>query len=201
MFRPMSGGFLIVEDEAPFARALTRQVEEHRPVTWASTLAIAREEFSRRDDWTGIFLDLMLPDGHGLDLLVEIRERLPLLPVLVLTGELSREVVNRVQRLDADYVCKPAARENLELFMRNAIAQEPVERGEVGRRIGQLMEEVRLTRREAELLGFAMDGLSRRQLAETMGVAENTVKAQIRSILRKTNARSLATLAQNVLRG
>jgi DNA-binding NarL/FixJ family response regulator len=43
--------------------------------------------------------------------------------------------------------------------------------------------------------------LSRRELAESLGVAENTVKAQIRSLLKKSGARSLATLAQKVIKG
>ncbi len=197
----MSRAFLVVEDEAPLARALTRQLEEHRPVVWASSLAEAREALFRRDDWAGVLLDLILPDGHGLDLLEEIRERRPLLPVVVLTGELRPELVNRVQALDAAYVCKPANRENVERFVRSALGAEPLETDEVTRRIDRLMGDVGLTRREAQLLGYAVDGLSRRQLAETMGVAENTVKAQIRSILRKTKARSIATLAQSVLRG
>ena len=36
---------------------------------------------------------------------------------------------------------------------------------------------------------------------EELGVAENTVKAQIRSLLKKSGARSLATLAQKVIKG
>ena len=45
-----------------------------------------------------------------------------------------------------------------------------------------------------------MDSLVK-ELADSLGVAENTVKAQIRSLLKKSGARSLATLAQKVIKG
>jgi DNA-binding CsgD family transcriptional regulator len=47
-----------------------------------------------------------------------------------------------------------------------------------------------LTRREAEILGYAARGLSDRQIAEALFISPNTVKTHIRSILRKTGSAS-----------
>jgi DNA-binding NarL/FixJ family response regulator len=143
----------------------------------------------------------VLPDGFGLDLLEELRNNNNPIPVLVLTGELNRDVVNRVQALRAEYVCKPASNENLQPFIQHALASERVGDETISKRIEQLSRQLGLTRREAELLTHAVEGLSRRDLARALGVAENTVKAQIRSLLKKSGARSIATLAQQVLRG
>ena len=71
----------------------------------------------------------------------------------------------------------------------------------IGQRIEHLARQLKLTRRETELLTLSVDGLSRKELADALGVAENTVKAQIRSLLKKSGARSLATLAQKVIKG
>jgi DNA-binding response OmpR family regulator len=57
-------------------------------------MAAAREQLENQPEWTGVVLDLILPDGYGLDLLAEIRQIHGELPVLVLTGELNRDVVN-----------------------------------------------------------------------------------------------------------
>ncbi len=161
----------------------------------------ARDKLREEGEWTGVVLDLILPDGYGLDLLAEIRESHGGLPVLVLTGELNRDVVNRVQTLRGEYVCKPASAENLNPFIQRALAQERVDDAAIGRRIEHLARQLKLTRRETELLTLSVDGLSRRELAQALGVAENTVKAQIRSLLKKSGARSLATLAQKVIKG
>lgn len=197
----MSGGFLIVEDEPTLARTLARTFGRHRSVEVVHSMAAARDMMDGGRDWTGVVLDLILPDGYGLDLLAEIREKQGALPVLVLTGELNRDVVNKVQTLRGEYVCKPASAENLNPFIQRALAQESVDDAAIGQRIEHLARQLRLTRRETELLTLSVDGLSRKQLAEALGVAENTVKAQIRSLLKKSGARSLATLAQKVIKG
>jgi len=197
----MPGGFLIVEDEPTLARTLARTFGRHGPVEVVHSMAAARDQLENHAEWTGVILDLILPDGYGLDLLAEIRESHGALPVLVLTGELNRDVVNKVQTMRGEYVCKPASADNLNPFIQRALAQERVDDAAIGQRIEHLARQLKLTRRETELLTLSVDGLSRKELAEALGVAENTVKAQIRSLLKKSGARSLATLAQKVIKG
>jgi DNA-binding NarL/FixJ family response regulator len=199
--RRMPGGFLIVEDEPTLARTLARTFGRHGPVEVVHSMAAARDKLENRAEWTGVVLDLILPDGYGLDLLAEIRQIHGELPVLVLTGELNRDVVNKVQTMRGEYVCKPASADNLNPFIQRALAQERVDDTAIGQRIEHLVRQLKLTRRETELLTLSIDGLSRKELAEALGVAENTVKAQIRSLLKKSGARSLATLAQKVIKG
>lgn len=199
--RRMPGGFLIVEDEPTLARTLARTFGRHGSVEVVHSMAAAREQLQSHDEWTGVVLDLILPDGYGLDLLAEIRQSHGALPVLVLTGELNRDVVNKVQTMRGEYVCKPASVDNLNPFIQRALAQERVDDAAIGQRIEHLARQLKLTRRETELLTLSVDGLSRKELADALGVAENTVKAQIRSLLKKSGARSLATLAQKVIKG
>ncbi len=199
--RRMPGGFLIVEDEPTLARTLARTFGRHGPVEVVHSMAAARDKLENHEEWTGVVLDLILPDGYGLDLLAQIRETHGALPVLVLTGELNRDVVNKVQTMRGEYVCKPASVDNLNPFIQRALAQERVDDAAIGQRIEHLARQLKLTRRETELLTLSVDGLSRKELADALGVAENTVKAQIRSLLKKSGARSLATLAQKVIKG
>jgi two-component system response regulator QseB len=59
-------------------------------------------------DFEGMVLDIMLPDGLGLDLLAELRKRGSTLPVLLLTAR--DQVRDRIRGLDAgadDYLGKP----------------------------------------------------------------------------------------------
>jgi DNA-binding NarL/FixJ family response regulator len=197
----MTGGFLIVEDEPTLARALWREFRRHRYAEVVHSLADARVSLRDRDDWSGLVLDLVLPDGHGLDLLQEIRPAYPSLPVLVLTGELRPDLINKVQVHRAEYVCKPATPANLRSFIRSALAQESIDDGSISRRLETASLRWGLTVREAEVLALAVEGLTRRELAHNLGVMENTVKAQIRSVLRKTGARNLSSLVQDIIRG
>lgn len=105
---------LLVEDEARVASFITQSLEEHGcEVRLASTLADASEAWDgQRPDV--VILDLMLPDGNGLDLLTRYRAAGDSTPVLVLSAKSS--LSERVSGLDAgadDYLPKPFGVEEL----------------------------------------------------------------------------------------
>jgi len=106
---------LVVEDEEHIAQGLVFNLEqEGYQVTHAETGSAAMQIFdSERFDL--VILDLMLPDGHGIDLCKKMRETSPQLPILILTA--LGEEHSRVKGLQAgadDYLGKPF---NLEEFL------------------------------------------------------------------------------------
>ena len=67
-----------------------------------------------KSDYDGVILDIMMPKKDGLEVLVEMRSRHILTPVLMLTAK--AEVDDRVAGLDAgadDYLTKPFAMKEL----------------------------------------------------------------------------------------
>lgn len=73
-------------------------------------VATCEEAFAALDaqSYDAVVLDLMLPDGSGLDILTSLRRRKDVTPVLLLTAR--DQVADRVAGLDAgadDYVGKP----------------------------------------------------------------------------------------------
>jgi DNA-binding response OmpR family regulator len=104
---------LVIEDEPRLLRSVTRTLEESEYSTAsAQTLAEATQLFSPSVDL--VILDLMLPDGNGLDWLAEIRAANHRTPVLILT---ARDAVSdRVAGLDTgadDYLVKPFSLDEL----------------------------------------------------------------------------------------
>ena len=150
--------------------------------------------------FAGVILDLGLPDGSGLELLARLRVRAPSLPVLVLTGKLERHIINRVQELRAEYVVKPAALPNLTAFVHRALCEEQIEDNYMAKCAAEFVQRMGLTRRETELLAHALNGVSRKDLADQLGVTENTAKTLVRSLVRKAGAASLSEVVQNVTR-
>ena len=57
---------------------------------------------------------------------------------------------------------------------------------------------MRLTSREADILHLSVAGTPRSYLATRLGISENTLKVQIRSILGKANALRLADVVWRV---
>ena len=98
---------LVVEDQRSLLRNLVRGLEEEGyEVIPAASVSEARVALARQPD---VFvLDLMLPDGSGVELLRKLRGEGLRQPILILTARDS--VDDRVEGLDAgadDYLVKP----------------------------------------------------------------------------------------------
>lgn len=99
---------LLVEDDPTLADVLCRVLrEEHHSVVHVGDLATARTA-CRDDLFDVIVVDWMLPDGDGVTLSTELRQRGDATPILMLTAR--AEVKDRVEGLRAgadDYLTKP----------------------------------------------------------------------------------------------
>ena len=106
----MSARLLLIDDDARLAAMVGDYLRgAGLDVEWAGTLAAGRERLAARP-YDALVLDLMLPDGDGLDLCREIRAqaRLRHLPLLMLTAR--GEPMDRIVGLELgadDYLPKP----------------------------------------------------------------------------------------------
>lgn len=108
------------------ARAFER--ERHR-VSLAASVAEARAALAV-DPPQVIVLDVALPDGSGVELCRELRQRDVRIPILLLTAH--GEVRQRVEGLDAgadDFLAKPFAIAELRARVRALGRRGPIERG------------------------------------------------------------------------
>lgn len=107
---------LFLEDDLPLGTALSRVLRElGYEVCWVRLIADAREFLLSADEnFAAALLDIGLPDGSGLDLLVQLRAAGQRLPIIMLT---ARDAVSdRVRGLDEgadDYLPKPFSVEEL----------------------------------------------------------------------------------------
>lgn len=197
---------LVIEDEPQIARLVSLHLEDlgcsvEAVGTSADGLARLR---SRRPDL--VVLDLMLPDGDGLEVCKALRERRDYVPILILTARSGE--VDRVLGLELgadDYLTKPfSVRElvarvkalfrRVELLSEQAAASpEPIEIAGLRidperRRVSVRGGEVHLTAKEFDLLlQFARHPgrvYTRSQLLDlvwgyTAGCYEHTVNSHI----------------------
>lgn len=116
---------LVVEDEPRLLTSIVRTLQESGYATLqAETLSEARKKFSEEVDL--VLLDLMLPDGSGIDWMTRLREDNDATPVLVLTARDAVE--DRVVGLDAgadDYLVKPFAWDELLARVRVILRRGP----------------------------------------------------------------------------
>jgi len=101
---------LLVEDEERIASFVSKGLSaEGHHVQWVAKAAEAAP-LAITYDFDLVLLDLVLPDGHGRDVLAQLRNVKPDLPVIVLSA--LGEVDDKVDLLDLganDYLVKPFA--------------------------------------------------------------------------------------------
>jgi len=182
---------LVIEDEPKVADALRRGLQrEAIDVSLANDVESALR-LTEAGAFDVILLDLMLPDGDGLDLLNTLRGRHVQTPVLVLTARDAVE--DRIAGLDGgadDYLVKPFAfeevlarirallrRPNMTETVRLSVAD--LEMDVSTRRVMRQGHAIDLTFREFELLHYLMrhEGrlVSRGMLAQ--GVWRDTARS------------------------
>lgn len=99
---------LLIEDNTVLGSAIQEHItSEGHGVDWAQRLEDA-DDFTLTTNYDLLLLDLMLPDGLGLDFLKRLRRRGNRVPVIVLTA--LGNVSDRIAGLNAgadDYLTKP----------------------------------------------------------------------------------------------
>ncbi len=147
-------------------------------------------------------IDLMLPDGDGLDVCRGIKERVPSVNCLILTSYSNDDVLLSAIRADAaGFLLKRTAGSELVRSIR-VVADggsliDPTLTGRLLDRLrtgriddGDASVLNDLSPQERRLLDHLAEGLTNRQIAERMNLAEKTVKNYVSNLLRKLNMSS-----------
>lgn len=119
--------------------------------------------------FNAVVLDLMLPDGSGLEILSEMRERGDVTPVLLLTA--LDEITDRVRGLDAgadDYLGKPFDLDELSARLRAIARRREGRAGPLLKAAGIVLDQATL---RATVDGEAVS-LSRREFAVLSALME-----------------------------
>jgi two-component system, NarL family, response regulator DevR len=144
-------------------------------------------------------LDARLPDGSGIDVCREIRSREPRTSALILTSYDDDEALFAAIMAGASgYVLKQISSGDLVTAVRRVAAGQsmldPAVTARVLHRLRQGSDRDPLTQhltpKEEQVLGLVAEGLTNRQIAERLGVAEKTVKNYVSTLLAKLGVES-----------
>ncbi len=139
-------------------------------------------------------LDVRLPDGNGVEVCREVRARDPRIAVLMLTSFSDDEALfDAIMAGAAGYVLKDVRGNDLISAIRNVAAGnsllDPSVTGKVLERLRKGDEEdprlASLSDQERRILELIAEGLTNRQIAERMHLAEKTVKNYVSNLLAK----------------
>lgn len=194
------GFFLVVTPNEGLASSLLDTMQRYVVTRRTHSLEEALMLLSDHSKWSGLVLDLDMHMGQELAMLDRVRQAHPLVNTLALSSKPSLEVINAVHCLRMELACKPLGHANIDGFMRRAMVHGWLPDERIAAWVDELARRHGLTAREVQLMAYALGDEPRRTVMRRLGITENTLKTQVRGLLRKCGARSMDALARNVLR-
>ncbi len=203
---------LVVDDHALVREGLRHVLQdldgERVAIVEAATAAAALAGVSEHPDLDLVLLDLRLPDGNGLDTLRDLGRVVPDLPVVLLSGDESPEVMHAAfDRGAAGFIPKSSLSDvllsALRLIMAGGIYVPPAMVGRAaepgpapGRPAFDPLAASRLdiTERQTEVLRLVLQGLSNKEICRVLDLAEPTVKVHVSALLRALDVKSRTQL-------
>jgi len=192
-------GVAIVDDQRLFTRGLWGLVEM-LPGIEVVGVAYDGEEgvaLCREEEPDVVLMDISMPKMDGIAATREIKDLLPQTAVVILTGhEEDEHVFEGIKAGAQGYLLKDSEPEDLSraihtVYAGNTIiapdlAQKMLNTFEAGRRPGSAhLAPPPLTERELEVIRALARGMSDRQIAQSLGISEKTVRNHTSNIYRK----------------
>ncbi len=187
---------LLVDDHEVVRTGLKALIDSQDDMTVVGEAGTAEEGIRRvgYDEPDVVVLDVRLPDGSGVEACREIRERFPDVAVLILTSFADEEALMAAIMAGASgYVLKRIKTDELVGDIRRVGAGESLLDPEMTERLfarlrsGQSEDPLlgRLTKQERTIVEHIAAGLTNKQIAEEMYLAEKTVKNYVSNVLAK----------------
>jgi two-component system, NarL family, response regulator DevR len=185
---------LLVDDHEIVRRGLSELLRAEEDLTVVAQAGSLDEALAL--DVTDVdvaVLDVRLPDGSGVDLCRQLRERWPDLACLMLTSFADNDALNASFLAGAGLRLEERARrrpDHVDPSGRRGemlLTPEQIERARERLR-RQIKEDIRLeslSPQERRILDLLSEGLSNREIADAMFLAEKTVKNYVSNLLAK----------------
>jgi len=210
---------MLVDDHALFRegmRLVLQQLPEVVEILEAASFNEALRLSEDNPDLDLALMDLNMPGSDGAVSIRYFNQRYPHIPVMVVSGEESRSIMERVMAAGAlGFVCKNSNTavmlSALNLVLSGGVYVPPqllrpaeeASRQESARqdRRSTRTNEFGLTARQLEVLQCIAEGLSNKEIADRLNLAEGTVKIHVASTyqtLRVNNRMEAVRLAEQL---
>ena len=190
---------MIVDDQS-ISRHLFEMYVNNSPsyeLAFSLSSASAADVYILRHQVDLILMDILMNDGsNGLEAAEKIKKLRPDIKIIAVTSMPEYSWLEKAKSIGIEsFWYKEADEQTILEVMDRTMAGESVYPDSSPRVKLGLADSSELTERELEILRIVTTGATNQQVAEQLGISENTVKSHVRSMLDKTGFRSRTELA------
>lgn len=191
---------IIADDHPLFRQALLNTLQVQLSNTqWveAQTISELEHQLSSNTDSDLLLLDLNIPEAHGFNTLIHVRNHYPQIPVVIVSAHEDQETIAKAIEFGASgFVPKSTPVETIfkaiqqvllgeiwvpDIYQANAANHQ---HAEIAERVASL------TQQQYRILMMFAQGLLNKQIAYDLNVSEATIKAHATAIFRKLDVRN-----------
>ncbi len=194
---------MVVEDDASVRDILTTWLQQAEGFTCLGVFPDVESALSpitqRKPDV--VLVDINLPGRSGVECVRQLKPRVPQTQFVMLTVyEDSTHIFDALSAGATGYLVKCTSREALIAALREVHAGGSPMSGNIARKVVQSLQgpkptirpAVELSKRENEVLALLAQGYLYKEIADTLGIAHETVNTYVRRIYEKLHVHSRA---------
>jgi Response regulator containing a CheY-like receiver domain and an HTH DNA-binding domain len=197
-------GILIVDDHTVVRRGLKQILQDAFPSALIEEVADAEDLLKRvfAEDWDAVISDISMPGRSGLDVLQQIRQSYPKLPILILSMHPEDQYAIRVLRAGASgYLNKDSAPEDLVKALNQVLLGKKYITASIAEKLATALDQDAdkfsheyLSDREFEVLKMLAAGKSVSDISEQISLSASTISTYRARIMTKLNLKTNADL-------
>lgn len=196
---------ILIVDDHPVVRRGIKQILSEEPDFrnfGEASNALDAIKKVHEQDWDAVILDINLPDRNGLDVLIDLKNIRPKLPVLILSIYSEDQIAIRVLKSDASgYLNKDGAPEELVKAVRKVIeggkyiSNSVAEKLAISLRTGfEKPQHEILSDREYQVMCMISSGKNVKEIAKELYLSTRTIRTYRARVLEKMKMKSNTAL-------
>ena len=193
---------VLVDDHPVVIQGLKTALAEEDSFTIADTFSsgLGLLTFLENNAIDVVLLDIILPDGNGVDFCLEIKRLYPDIVVLILSNHAERSfIMQAVQNGASGYLLKNTSLAELTTCIHEAIAGQVTFSDEVKKIMVRPVENdikgiPQLTKREKEILKLLANGKTSATIADELHISPLTIITHRRNLMHKFDVKNVAEL-------
>jgi len=179
---------MLVDDHPAFRKGLVALIESEPDLRVVAETGDGQEalQIFRQARPDVVLMDLRLPGLGGVEAILAIRKESPEARFIVLTTfDTDEDIYRAIQSGAKSYLLKDTPCSVLAQTIRAVHAGQEVMPQKVADRLASRQQRADLSKREMEVLQFLVRGRSNKEIASSLFVSDDTVKAHLKTLFSK----------------
>jgi DNA-binding NarL/FixJ family response regulator len=202
----------VVEDSARYRQTLIDLIERGNEFSCPRSFGDAESALTALGDGSDlprlVLMDLALPGMSGIECIRAIRQQNPAIPVVMLTVHQSNErIFEAVCAGASGYLLKSSPRDEIMSGIANVLEGGAAMDAQIARRVLEMFARMAtpqadygLSARERQILQRLVDGLTKNEIAEELGLSPHTIDGHVRNIYAKLHVNNRSGAVARALR-